>query len=770
MQNCFTEKCPLLNNQSGKFCGLCGKRSAETEIPTEIDLVTPPDGILKFPIVKGEPDTLKGSKLISGNGDPTLGSRVGPDGWELTANLSRVNNGDHLTYEVVINDFNAYKGHTRKFLWNPEQEVRTQTVRITRNDPIISLSIIPAVAILSGKGTVSNIVVKNTGNFVADIDSPPIPYGYEIIDPHQRSGFRLAQGQSIELQIRQTDYTAQRRSFTLNTRDGKSIGKIELLPVEAPKLRMPPEYVVSIDFGTSNTSVFCMKTSTESISKIAISNLDERFPTLIYAPENVQESRWRALDVTGISNSEIVRNLKSLLRDPKANRDLNIRRLTFYLRQLLAQGIETYLDIVNPGYESSVEFVFTVPVLDGECKPNHEDYKNLLLNAAKAAGFEDHIKNWTINSILEPDAGSLEVLYDSTISQKFGNGDKLLVIDAGGGTTDVSLGTLHLRGNRPELIDVKNFSPKCEHGTGEIGGELFMWLLGEQWMIADKAGNIPESADQQQQNRNSKAKFINDNLVPTGEMLLDEVHFEDKFGTENSWSRVAPELRSQIESAKVRLSDESRKNEHSLHRTAEYELVVNTTYGDEIYTLPYTLLDTAVTDFTQHTVLQQIKDFLHESESPIGNISHVVLIGGTSNLFYYYRETKRTFGARTLPLIPTASIAVSRGATRIHQATPPTSPIGLSLKIQTQLHLFTSPGDMLNRTIRRRITVFNPGLPFQANMICTLSNGENFVFFGIQIPSGFNGTLIATVSPGTATMQLEDTNGTMAGEKLEVKI
>jgi len=780
MPNCNEANCPLVTGRARKFCGYCGKRTTETVIPSEIDIVTPPDGLLRFSVVQGEADTLKSTRRISGNGPDHLTSEITNRGWELIADLSMVSANEHLVYELEINDFGACDGKERT-IWSPEADVRKQTVTIHRRDPEVKVTINPSVAIFSGFESRAYLDVRNIGNAPVTFGSLPVPYGYQVVDPSLRAGFQLGIRDKKIIEIEQTGYQVQRSNFELSTTDGKVVGTVQLLPVETAKPKSPPEFVVSIDFGTSNTSVYCMKNTTKTIDSITIgATSKERFPTRIYAPENVSEAQWQAIEIIGKSTSEIIYNLKSLLRDPNENHgekgELNKRRLRFYLNQLLEKGIRAYLEGRNGDDGFPVEFVFTVPVLDGVGNPKHEEYKNLLLSAAKDAGFEDPRNSWSVTSIMEPNAGSLEVLYDPANKLNFGNGDKILVIDAGGGTTDVTLGTLHLRGAIPELIDVKNFSPKCEYGTKEIGGDLFTWLLGEQWFIADKSGNIPADKETQLANRSLKTVNLADEVKRRYNLdgiIAEDVQIGGDFGSENCWTRLPLQLKDIMNDAKLMLSEDLKRLKHEQFRTPPREFILSYMFNGDNQYIPYTLLDYASTDFTKSTVVDQISEFLIENETRITDIKHVFLIGGTSYHFYYSKVVSESFPGRTMPVSPTAGTAVCRGATRIHQAAPPKSPIGLGVKAPSINEPLITSGEMRNRTIKKRFNLVNPGPPVDIKMVCTLPDNQQFDYLTLHAPSGFDGVIVAEVSPDTASLALEKKMSDVEREtisRVEVKL
>ena len=108
-----------------------------------------------------------------------------------------------------------------------------------------------------------------------------------------------------------------------------------------------------------------------------------------------------------------------------------------------------------------------------------------------------------------------------------------------------------------------------------------------------------------------------------------------------------------------------------------------------------------------------------------------------------------------MPVSPTAGTAVCRGATRIHQAAPPKSPIGLGVKAPSINEQLITSGEMRNRTIKKRFNLVNPGPPVDIKMVCTLPDNQQFDYLTLHAPSGFDGVIVAEVSPDTASLALE---------------
>lgn len=234
---------------------------------------------------------------------------------------------------------------------------------------------------------------------------------------------------------------------------------VELRPLLPPSRALfKPDYVVGIDFGTSNTSLRLRKVAAPDEDPIVIG--EERFPSVLFInpayPKNAvigNEARNAWNDPTQPDDVFLVEGIKTLVRlDLEPYKDRHgpewsvaylLRLYLGELRKLIAQ----YLEKENIKDESNILYVFTLPVLDAGEKYARQEKRMRL--AASQAGFpDDPDLVWTIS---EPHAAAQQIAHVlpryagmEGFPEGIRPGMRLCVVDAGGGTTDVCLGELKI--------------------------------------------------------------------------------------------------------------------------------------------------------------------------------------------------------------------------------------------------------------------------------------------------------------------------------------
>ncbi len=747
---CTRNDCPNKPGSTGKYCALCGRRSRITSLTAIVDRATPESGFVDMAVLTGDPESFESSRLLRGLGSP-LESVMVPTGWVLRADLRQLKDGESNEYEVTTCDGD------RLDIWNPAPK-RSQVIQVFRRMPKVELIATPGVALFNDTCREYSINIENVGNSTAELGRPQVPYGFQLADPQQNSPFRIPPGSSVSISIKAL-FNAVSSRLRLTTEAGLEVLSVELFVAQATIPQMPPGYVVSIDFGTSNTSIYCMSTSTGLVEPVVNSPSDPaRYETVLYAPEDKPEYEWQAIETSGVSEASLVRNLKSLLRLQVENPDLQFRRLVFYLGKLLTTKIEPFIEVKNPDDAQRIEFVFTLPVLDGDGGEKHEAYKGILIRAAEKTGFLNDSRRWSLSTILEPDGGSLDVLSEMHEVHQFRDGDQILVVDIGGGTTDVTTGKFQLVGSRPRLYDIYNYSPKIDNNAfasgSEIGGEFFLWNLGWMWIGSGRGAEVTNDVALQKQNLTDKQKILNEYWCK--EENAPSMDFN--FGAKNSWERLYPDFRFELEKCKKLLNDDTNRLKDRLYEMPPATIPSRSVDGYQ-WLVTLELVDRAVSSTARGCLVNQTLQFLDRQGLSHSDVSHVVLIGGSAKLFHVRAEFEKTFPRKLLPLGDYVPIAVCRGATRIYQSPPPTLPLTLSVELSTFTFLLAKRGDIIQRPIKfsQQLTL---GLDKLAVRItCQLSNGSHHPFITLSAPPNFNGFVEASVTGEQVSLILRPLEG-----------
>jgi hypothetical protein len=762
----YPDACPLAGgaNPAWNYCSKCGSRARELQLTDEIDpAVADEDGVYRMPLTGADPSLQivpeDPQKLVD-----FLGVEKSPFGFFLKLDLARIPDGEAAHMLLKSDD------GPRQDLWTPRPQ-RTRSVRLVHRVAKTQVDAIPGVGVFLGEIMECAFDLENRGFTVARFGPPHIPAGFEFADARDMAGFEIAPGDRRKIRVRRK-VGALTGSIVFMSPAGVELTTVKLLPIAAPALRTPPGLVVSIDFGTSNTSVFCLETRTGIVESISLmGDGKERRETVLYAPDNVDPRYWQAFQ-EGVMAKDVLRDLKTLVRDRTAG---STARLQFYLRAILLHGIAAYLEGRNPGDERTVEFVFTVPVLDGVDGPDHVHYRETLLGCARAAGYEDPERGWKIRWMLEPDGGALEVVSIPELSRRMTDGDRMLIMDVGGGTTDVTLGRVRLTG-RPRLDEIENVSVLSN--DDQFGGEMATYILGWRWVKADAEGVLPTGPDRGrigQENERIKTK----NLVDYGWLsdparraeaerweYFDEV---ERHPNPEDWGSRFADLWTTVRAAKHQLSNDSAKWVEQLWKVAAY------TFDSK---KPGPRLDWKVTPLLLDSALEKpigdicsgIQQFLQERQIPLGEIKHVAMIGGSARLQALREAIAKLFPNRLLPLGSYVDVAVCRGASRLYQAAPPILPIGFEFVIGKDICLeLVRPGASLAKVIRRIQPLESPrGVPVEALLRCILPDGSTLPYLSLRFDNGFSGEVLGSVSSGAVTLEARAGNGKTFG--YEVKL
>lgn len=236
-----------------------------------------------------------------------------------------------------------------------------------------------------------------------------------------------------------------------------------------------------IDFGTTNSSI-CYFDNIKKKYSLLSKNNSYKIVSKVYSHKNKYFSKYS-------KNFREISYFKRHINKISFNKDnIKLKNLTKYYLNYLKEIINNNFKLEN------ISSVFTVPT-----SYNHYHrswYKNLL----EELGF-------TVKRIIsEPSAAAIGYYKMNNIKDLPSDDDKILVIDLGGGTTDISL--LEKDDNFYQVIYNK--------GDLYLGGEDFTKELCSNLCISFDDGEI-----RKKENRISDKIYYNNSLVKLGNLLKD---------------------------------------------------------------------------------------------------------------------------------------------------------------------------------------------------------------------------------------------------------
>ncbi len=235
-----------------------------------------------------------------------------------------------------------------------------------------------------------------------------------------------------------------------------------------------PNLVYGIDFGTHGTSIAVRDTVSGNTTFLGPSR---RFSSHITMPDVERPETWRFGSDVSDDDAFVYRNLKTDVRSSQEVSPDPRVVLDWYLRKLLKNWIEPDLKskIKNPK-SGNVLFVFTLPVLDNgdEFRRQHD----AMLQAIQSAGYPFLGQ---VQTLLEPEAALFAALREVNNMEP---DSPVVILDSGGGTTDVTVAKLRYEDGQCRLGDVSSASLQFHqsHAEGllpwpDIGGNTVTMLL-----------------------------------------------------------------------------------------------------------------------------------------------------------------------------------------------------------------------------------------------------------------------------------------------------
>jgi hypothetical protein len=360
---------------------------------------------------------------------------------------------------------------------------RTQSVTNARQTATREVKVEPARLLFSPGLKERSVALYNPGPMPMSIQNIQPSFGYRWCSA-ETLPLVLKAGERLVGVVQRVGSTSPDEGELQIQLDGeKVIASINSLKPSAP-VAIPP-YTVAIDFGTSHTSIALRRAGAKDATFLS-PDRSNRFPTVVYCRTS-QESTWlygpeatkAFLQDSGSRRGRLVLELKNLLRHPDDDifeemPGVTPRRvLAWYFQRLLVDLIMPYFVTNDKAAAKSLRFIFSFPVLDAQSEA--ENQRTTTLDAARVAGFERFGKlEWAY----EPVCAACYVLLarNDTHLQP---GERIMVFDSGGGTTDICIGTIERDGNHLTLRNIVTAAATLGEGI-QFGGTRITSRLGKK--------------------------------------------------------------------------------------------------------------------------------------------------------------------------------------------------------------------------------------------------------------------------------------------------
>ncbi len=455
--------CGLLLTDGDQFCSSCGRRSGRlADLAPQVINLSPSETEWNLPLQNHGPGTLPYRIEVSTPHIEVIGM---PSGEILGGNNQSIrlrlvpDAPPQVTAVATIWTRDA----ARRSWWIKDEE-REVRVPVTVSRKLAATLYVPALTLLFADAAPSQCLhLFNHGDetAVATIQAPSSFRLSRTLDLQGERVLSLSiEGRSdAAVWVMQTAPIGLER--TLEVICGTQKFSVDLQPLLPPNSAVfKPDYVVGIDFGTSNTSLRLRTVSSPDVIPASIG--EDRFPSALFINPTYPKSAligqaallaWE--DPTKPEDAFFVSGIKTLVRlelEPYISHGplwsvANLLRL--YLTEL-RRMIHEYLDKEGIKDENNILYVFTLPVLDsGGEGVKYARQEDRMRRAAEQAGFPDDTDLvWTIT---EPRAAAQQIAHVlptyagmAGFPSGIGPGTRLCVVDAGGGTTDVCVGTLKI--------------------------------------------------------------------------------------------------------------------------------------------------------------------------------------------------------------------------------------------------------------------------------------------------------------------------------------
>lgn len=260
---------------------------------------------------------------------------------------------------------------------------------------------------------------------------------------------------------------------------------------------MPQDWILSIDFGTSNTAAAHTNPTRGSVEAVSLSHTHLTMPSSVYleTPDSVDTGEV-ALDKAAANPAGFIAAPKRMVRRPV----IQVNGYDVPLSTPVAAVLDSVVRKASREHNDQrpTELVLTHPEAwsDAEMK--------VLLDAAETLG----LNATTIRTVSEPKAAAH--YYSS--AEPLQPGDKIAVFDFGGGTLDVAVLQAEADGS---------FNIVAAGGDNTVGGKSFDALV-RKWVDEQLAEENPDHADYLRREAPlAKRHALEDNIRRAKELLSE---------------------------------------------------------------------------------------------------------------------------------------------------------------------------------------------------------------------------------------------------------
>lgn len=646
-------ECKATVERNWKFCPTCGSVLGLVEPPSSVAFrVTPeePSGLIELGY-RGQ-HAIKVSASITS--DPTGALSLADSERLISATSSlkvRIDPGrcaDGLRASIRIVTFDATRTPAQYWTPLPERVHHVAVEAALAEGPRLVPD--PGVLFFRAGRTVRGVTLRNEGDLPVRIERIEPPAGFRLGRPLDRD--QIGPGESIEVIV---EHRTGARDDTLGIVFEGGVSDVPIVCFPPPPPRAVVRYVVAVDFGTSNTTIGIRDTRTEEFEFLGDPHWpgkSSRFPTAVLL-RDADPSNWeygqRAIDEYDPNRHQIVYELKSYLR---TNREPFAKRwaactidaiVAWYLRRLRLDIIEPELARRSAGSRSDIHFVFCLPVLDHG--PQYERQRQRYEAAIRASGIPD-LGEYSFQ--FEPVCAALYFLQgrkSGAPHHSFDEGDRVLVFDSGGGTTDIALFTAHELDDR--AIEMKNVRQVGSHREGgesgashQFGGTTLTQLIGFYQYTRDtpQGGGARLLAFANDHDGRDLTTF-DESLRLTESGFIDIVPPEAEDGGESlRWHRRFPRT--------YRLVEDKKRALALLPNFDDVEMLYKDRQG-EVY-LERSELDLIVDVEMKKVLDPMLTDLASEGEQALDRIRHVFAVGGNSNIARIRERLLKKFSDRQL--------------------------------------------------------------------------------------------------------------------------
>ncbi len=466
--------CACILESNWRFCPQCGSIAGGVKLPT-VQAITSslPSVVIEVIQVGPEPVTVQfylkapngyerriNTRQVKGSQSLEVVLKEGEaeiDGLMLTAVVE-----DSYRPLISESDVAGLSG-----IWQPREPTSKVTYLRRQADVQHSIQIEPELIFLHQGRASAKVAFRAQTPHPVPI-SPPTSTGSVFFQPDGRIPRTLDSREPLRGTVSAMTF-GEGEIGTISMADA-SASVIGLKPAKTVR---SPVYRISIDFGTSGTSVVIRSHRVKWFATMA--GESARFPSAVLLRQGStrlygQEAIDKYLS-TGGRGSFLVTELKKLLQTedemvPGTRTSID-ELLAWYLRQILQDVILPKLKSLEDGGSIEgleMEFVFTLPVLDGA--ESRAQYERRMRQAVEAAEFPQYGQVHWLN---EPESALLSLIFAQGFDEEaepegasklpaFADHDRVLVFDSGGGTTDICTATVVYEAGRFRLTNVKSAS------------------------------------------------------------------------------------------------------------------------------------------------------------------------------------------------------------------------------------------------------------------------------------------------------------------------